>query len=113
MPASVLIGLGAGLVSAVVFASAGTGPMAARILLFVLTPLPLLLAGLGWRWSAAAVGALAASALVALVASPFSALVFAATEGVVTALAYLTMLHRSTPYASGTAPATNGTRRAA
>jgi hypothetical protein len=107
MPASVLIGLGAGLVSAVVFASAGTGPMAARILLFVLTPLPLLLAGLGWRWSAAAVGALAASALVALVASPFSALVFAATEGVpVTALAYLTMLHRSTPYASGMAPAT-------
>jgi predicted membrane protein DUF2232 len=95
MPASILIGLGAGLVSAVVFASAGTGPMAARVLLFMLTPLPLLLAGLGWRWTAAGIGALAASALLAIAASPYSALVFAATEGLpVVVLAYLAMLHR-------------------
>ncbi len=41
MPYKLLIALGAGLVSATVFASATTGPLLVRIVLFLLTPLAL------------------------------------------------------------------------
>jgi hypothetical protein len=50
-----LIALGAGLISAVVFASATTGPLLMRMVLFLLTALPLFLAGLGLGPRAAAV----------------------------------------------------------
>ena len=53
-----LIGAGAGLVSAALFASAATATALAGIL-FYLAPLPICLAGLGWGWTAAAVAALA------------------------------------------------------
>ena len=58
-----LIGAGAGLVSAALFASAATGHALAGIL-FYLAPLPICLAGLGWGWMAAAVAALAGTVVV-------------------------------------------------
>ncbi len=50
-----LIAVLLGLVSAVVFASATTGPMLMRYVLFLLTSLPIFLAGLGWGWRFAGV----------------------------------------------------------
>ncbi len=55
MPYRLLIAVAAGLVSAVVFASATTGPLLMRMVLFLLTPLALFLAGLGLGPLAAAV----------------------------------------------------------
>jgi len=68
MPYTLLIGLGAGLISAVVFASATTGPLLMRMLLFLLTPLPLFLAGLGLGPITAAIAGIAGA--VALLFSP-------------------------------------------
>ena len=64
MPYSLLIGLGAGFVSAVVFASATTGPMFSRLLLFLLTPLALFLAGLGAGPTIAVIAGIAGTAIV-------------------------------------------------
>ncbi len=48
MPTNVfLLALAAGIISAIVFASATTGAMLLRVVLFLLTPLSLYLAGLG------------------------------------------------------------------
>ena len=55
MPTGIVIGLGSGLVSALLFYSAARGGVLRPILLF-LTPLPSLVAGLGWG-SLAAVAA--------------------------------------------------------
>ncbi|HLL29341.1 MAG TPA: DUF2232 domain-containing protein [Xanthobacteraceae bacterium] len=57
----VLIGLGAGVASALLFASIASGSVLA-ILLFYLAPLPILLAGIGWSHFAALIAALAAAA---------------------------------------------------
>ncbi len=61
-----LVGVGLGLVAAVVFASATTGPLVARFLLFFITPLPIALAGLGWGWHTAAIAGFSRHALVAI-----------------------------------------------
>ena len=79
-PNTLLLGLGAGLISAIVFASATTGPMLARLALFFLTPLSLYLAGLGLGPGAAAIAAIAATAAVALITNPGAALVFGVSE---------------------------------
>ena len=56
MPTNVfLLSLAAGIISAVVFASATTGAMLFRVVLFFLTPLSLYLAGLGLGTVAAAI----------------------------------------------------------
>lgn len=95
MPISVLIGLAAGLVSAVVFVSATTGPPLAQVALFVLTPLPLYLAGLGLGWQAAAAGAASGFLALGLAATPIASLVFAASVGLPAAvLSYLALLSR-------------------
>ncbi len=57
-----LIGIGAGAASGLLFASLITGSMLG-VMLFYLAPLPLLLAGLGWGYLSAAAGALAATAV--------------------------------------------------
>ncbi len=92
-----LIGLGAGLVSAVVFASATTGPVLIRMVLFLLTPLALFLAGLGLGPLAAAAGGLAGTMLVLVAGSLAGALVFAAAQAIpVVILTYLASLNRQT-----------------
>lgn len=78
MPTNVLIlAIGAGLISAVVFASATTGAFLLRIILFLLTPLSLYLTGLGLGPIAAAIAAITASACVLLIANPLAAEVYA------------------------------------
>jgi len=97
MPYSLLIGLGAGLVSAVVFASATTGPMFTRLLLFLLTPLALFLAGLGLGPMIAVVAGIAGTAIVLAAGSAPAAIVFAASQAIpAAALVYLVSLNRTT-----------------
>ncbi len=56
-----LIGLGAGAATALLFASVASGSLVS-ILLFYLSPLPILIAGLGWSHWAALVGAVVSAA---------------------------------------------------
>ncbi len=98
MPYKLLIALGAGLVSATVFASATTGPLLVRIVLFLLTPLALFLAGLGIGPLAAAIAGIAGTALVFAAGSSTAALIFAASQALpVVVLAYLASLNRQSP----------------
>jgi hypothetical protein len=90
-----LIGLGLGLVAAVVFASATTGPLVARFLLLFITPLPIALAGLGWGWRTAAVAGTVGTALVFVFSTPAVAAAFALTQAAPMAvLTYLALLSR-------------------
>lgn len=78
MPTNVfLLAIAAGVISAVVFASATTGAMLLRVVLFLLTPLSLYLAGLGLGVVAAAIAAITATAAVMLIANPLTAEVYA------------------------------------
>ena len=72
-----ILALAAGLISAVVFASATTGAFLLRIVLFLLTPLSLYLTGLGLGPIAAAIAAITATAGVLLIANPMAAEVYA------------------------------------
>lgn len=81
MPNTFLIGLGLGLVSAAVFASALTGNIFVQYFLLVLVPLPIFLAGLGWGSIVAAVAALSGTVLAVLWAGPTVGLTFLAIEG--------------------------------
>lgn len=93
-----LIALGAGLVSAIVFASATTGPLLMRMVLFLLTPLALFLAGLGLGPLAAALAGVAGTTLVLLAGTALGALVFFASQAVpVVLLIYLASLNRTLP----------------
>jgi hypothetical protein len=97
MPYSLLIGLGAGFISAVVFASATTGPVFSRLILFLVTPLALFLVGLGVGPLTAAVAGVAGTVLVFAAGSSAAAVVFAASQAVpVVVLAYLASLSRGT-----------------
>lgn len=103
MPYTLLIGIGAGFVSAVVFASATQGPLLMRLILFMLTPLPLFLAGLGLGPGKAALAGGVGTFLVfaAATMSPGAdstgvAIVFAASQAIpVFLLTYLASLHRN------------------
>lgn len=73
MQLGIIIGIGGGLASALLFYSAARGSPMLSTLLLLLTPLPTLLAGLGWGWLSAAAGALAASlVMLAVVSAPFA-----------------------------------------
>jgi hypothetical protein len=89
---NVVIGLGAGVAAALLFASVVSGSLAA-ILLFYLAPLPILIAALGWSQVAGLLAAASATAIVAI----FSGVFFAATAVISFGawwLGYLTMLAR-------------------
>lgn len=91
-----IVGLAAGLIAALVFASASTGPALLRVVLFLLTPLPLFLAGLGWGWRAAAVGTTAPLVVIGLAVGPIAALVFTLSQALPAAyLCYLAGLSRT------------------
>ncbi len=103
MAAPLLIGAGAGLVSAALFASAATAtPLAG--LLFYLAPLPVALAGLGWGWTAAAVAALAGTIVAGAVLGIATGLIFALAIGAPLAvLCYLVLLSRQVALPEGAA----------
>lgn len=95
MPTHLIIGAGAGLVSAALFASAAVSPSLA-IILFYLAPLPLCLAGLGWGRSAAYVASLASTLVIALSLGPIVAMLFAVVFAAPIAfLVHLTLLSRA------------------
>ena len=71
----ILIGIGAGAASALLFASVASGALIA-VLLFYLAPLPILIAALGWSHWAALIAAVAASIGLATVFGSFFLLAF-------------------------------------
>jgi hypothetical protein len=77
----ILFAIGAGLIAAVVFASATSGPMLVRIILFFLTPLSLYLVGLGVTPSAGIVAAATATLAILFLTNPVAALIFAVSAG--------------------------------
>ena len=78
---ALLMAIAAGLISAVVFASATTGPLPLRFVLFFLTPLSLYLAGLGLGPQAAAVAVIVATLTILALTNPVAALVFVVSTG--------------------------------
>lgn len=94
MPVNLIIGLCAGLVSAVLFASASTGTFLGLLVLFFLSPMPVAIAGLGWGWKAA-VAAAAGAAAIGFVSTPRGAMFHLLALGLPTALlSYLALLNR-------------------
>src|SRR5262249_25493864 len=102
MRQGLLIGIAAGLVSALVHFSAEQGGPALRLLLLFLIPLPALLAGLGWGWLPAAASAIAGALATTLVDSPLDGLASLLAFGIpATFIAYLAYLSRPSPYDEG------------
>ena len=94
MATPLVIGAGAGLISAALFASAVTATALAGIL-FYLAPLPICLAGLGWGWAAAMLAALTGTAVVAGVLGLATGAIFALAVGApIATLCYLALLSR-------------------
>jgi hypothetical protein len=94
MPTHLLIGAGAGLVAAALFASAASAAALAGIL-FYLSPLPLCLAGLGWGRGASLLAALTGTLAIALALGPASAAIFGLTIAVpIAVLIHLILLAR-------------------
>lgn len=95
------LGVGAGIIAAVVFASATTGPLPVRFILFLLTPLPIFLAGLGWGYLSALTAGLAGSVLIASMWAVPVGIAFALTQALPCVfLCYLALLNRPLPSAS-------------
>lgn len=104
MRQTLLAGIGAGLISAVTFASATTGAPLFQFVLFLLTPLPVYLAGLGMGWFAAVVAGLTGGIALAIFTHPVAGLAFAATQlAPAGLLTYLAQLAR--PIAAPASPA--------
>lgn len=83
MPTNVFfLAIAAGIISAVVFASATTGAMLLRVVLFLLTPLSLYLAGLGLGVIPGAIAAITATTAVMLIANPVTAEVYAISTAI-------------------------------
>lgn len=90
----VIIGIGAGLVSAVLFLSTATGSLLAMMLFFVVA-LPGFIAGLGWGSLAALIAGLSGAAVVAVIIGPTAGLVYLVVLGApVALLTYLALLAR-------------------
>src|SRR6476661_6568129 len=72
------IGIGAGAAAALLFASLGSGSPFAFVL-FYLSPLPILIAGIGWSYVAGLIAAVFATACLGLLRDGYLALAFAVT----------------------------------
>lgn len=102
MQTNLLIGIGAGLLSALLFASASTGTLLGLFVLFFLSPMPIAIAGLGWGWRAAAIAAVAGAGAIGAITTPRGALLHVLAIGVPTAiLSYLALLNRDVRNADG------------
>jgi hypothetical protein len=94
MPTHLIIGAGAGLVAAALFASAATAAALAGIL-FYLSPLPLCLAGLGWGRSAVLLAGLTGTVVIAASLGAGTAAAFVLTIGApIAVLVHLLLLSR-------------------
>jgi hypothetical protein len=102
MPTGILVGLGSGLVSALLFYSAARGGPLLRPMLLLLIPLPSLVAGFAWGWIAAAAAAVSGAIVVGLLVASGVVIGYSLTVGIPVALAaYLAYLSR--PHASDAA----------
>lgn len=100
MNSPIPIGIGAGLVSAVLFASTLTGS-ALAVALFYFTALPGFLAGLAWGTRSAQISALTGTALTGLVLAPMAGLGYFLTIGLpISMLCHLALLARAPEGAS-------------
>jgi hypothetical protein len=96
-----LIGLGAGIVSALLFVALASGSVLS-VALFYLAPLPIMLAGLGWSHVAALTATLTAAAGLGIGAGIWFIFAFLAGVGVPAyVLSYLSMLARPSPGGAG------------
>ena len=94
MAIPLLIGAGAGLIAAALFASAASATALAGIL-FYLAFLPICLAGVGWGWMAAMLAALTGTIVVASVLGLATGGIFALAVGApIATLCYLALLSR-------------------
>jgi hypothetical protein len=106
MAIPLLIGAGAGLIAAALFASAATATALAGIL-FYLAPLPICLAGVGWGWMAAMLAALTGTIVVASVLGLATGGIFALAVGApIATLCYLALLSRPVAPVQNGSPAT-------
>jgi hypothetical protein len=88
------IGIGSGIVAAVLFASLATNTLLAAMLFYV-TPLPLLLARLGWGRAAGQLAFITATVLVGFIISLKTAVFYGVTLGLpAMLLGHLALLHR-------------------
>jgi hypothetical protein len=93
---ALLVGLGAGAVSAVLFASASTGTLLGLLVLFLLSPMPVAIAGLGWGWATAALACGFGALLILFIGTPRAGIVYALTLGGPTVyLSHLILLNRT------------------
>jgi hypothetical protein len=103
MQTAILIGIGAGLASAILFASAWTGTVLGLFVLFFMSPMPVAIAGLGWGWGAGTVAAASGAASIVAGGGVRSAVVYLAALGAPAAvLSYLALLNRPAEAAEGT-----------
>ena len=107
MTKSTLIGICAGLLSAVLFLSAAMGPLFAKVFFYLITPLPIFVAGLSFGWASAAIAGIAGVAGLSLFIAPKFGLAFAASQVIPPILlCYLAQLNRvSAPDPGKTQPA--------
>lgn len=95
MPSGIIIGLGSGVVSALLFYSAARGGPVLRPMLLFLVPLPTLVAGLGWGWLSAGVAGIVGAGIVAVLIAGSIAGGYLLTLGLPAAFAaYLAYLSR-------------------
>jgi hypothetical protein len=98
MPIGFIIGLGGGLASALLFYSAARGSALLGTMLLLLTPLPSLLAGLGWGWRPGMAGAAAGTLVMGVAADAAFAAGYGLALGLPAVLfPYLAHLSRPDP----------------
>jgi hypothetical protein len=101
MNSPLLIGIGAGLVSAVLFASTMTGSVLAMVL-FYITALPGFLAGLGWGTQAGLIAALTGAGLTTVLMAPLAGVGYFLTLGMpIVILCHLILLARPAEDSTG------------
>lgn len=91
------IGIGAGLASALLIAAVTQGT-ALALALFMLSPVPIIVAALGWDHRAGLVATLVGGAAIAVISTPLAGISFAVATGLPSWwLAYLALLGRTRP----------------
>ena len=95
MRTGLLIGIGSGLVSGLVLASAAKSTTGGFLLLFFLSPLPIAIAGLGWGWLSALAASIAAASALAGILQMQTAVSHLFAIGLpLTGASYLLLLNR-------------------
>jgi hypothetical protein len=94
---SLLVGLGAGIASALVLVAAAKGSMFGLFAFIFMAPLPIIIVGLGWGWPAASTAAAAAGGAMVIVSQPKAAILHLCAIGLpMAAFAYFLLLNRFT-----------------